>query len=555
MPNEITIVIKARGETAGEFEKLKVDSGKAGAEAGLAYREGFKQGAGHLEEEIDSKQVGAKSGDAIGGQIKEHVSEKIAEVGNDPKITTSGRDIGDKLGASVSEGIGRELERGLTDELQKRFNNFASGKFEAKVSPKIDKTSFTNDIKSAISGKSGGIGQAMQQAMGGTGSALTSFPWMGAAIAGAIVLGAPLIGGALSSAADFTVVGAPLAAGIVAAFESPAIRKEVSNFKKQIGDIFRTDFVGNNFAPAVASFFGTQGKGADGLLQIIKQLRPELKELGAELAPAANLLSQGLVGFIKEALPGILAASKAAIPVLDLFSKDLPSIGDAIGRFFKIISSNSGDTAIFWDDFIGGLTLAIVQIAHLIVGLTEFYLAAKHAALNALLYFAMMYDSIAHGAVVAFGWIPGLGPKVKKAAADADKYLQGVVTTLAEIKSREITIRINTVFAGVGGAAVGIAALLRGKASGGITGSANGATPSGLTWVGENGPELMSAPPGSRVYSHGDSNRLAAGGGSGAPIVVQIMLSGQQVAAAVIDPIRRTVRHDYGGNVQIALGS
>lgn len=56
-----------------------------------------------------------------------------------------------------------------------------------------------------------------------------------------------------------------------------------------------------------------------------------------------------------------------------------------------------------------------------------------------------------------------------------------------------------------------ISKALKGKASGGIVGAAaSGGLRSDLTWVGEQGPELLDLPAGSRVWSHPDSKRKAA---------------------------------------------
>lgn len=52
-------------------------------------------------------------------------------------------------------------------------------------------------------------------------------------------------------------------------------------------------------------------------------------------------------------------------------------------------------------------------------------------------------------------------------------------------------------------------------AHGGVSGAASGGLRSGMTWVGEDGPELMdlSGTAGAAIYTTGDSKRIAAGGG------------------------------------------
>lgn len=115
------------------------------------------------------------------------------------------------------------------------------------------------------------------------------------------------------------------------------------------------------------------------------------------------------------------------------------------------------------------------------------------------------------------------------------------------------------------------------KATGGIVGAAaSGGVRGGWTLTGEQGPELIRIPVGSRVYPAGQSRRMAwdsmlttgggqatsrplarpAAGGAVQPIVVHqtITLDGKVVARAIFDPMRDEVLRRTGGDVQKALG-
>ncbi|MBH1939077.1 hypothetical protein I5Q34_33280, partial [Streptomyces sp. AV19] len=94
---------------------------------------------------------------------------------------------------------------------------------------------------------------------------------------------------------------------------------------------------------------------------------------------------------------------------------------------------------------------------------------------------------------------------------------------------------------------------IKGRAHGGIIGAAGGGPRSALTWVGEQGPELVSLPFGSRVRTAGDSRRLAAGGSDGGLMVIQLNIAGKSFGDLVIDTARREVR-TRGGDVQAVLG-
>jgi hypothetical protein len=90
-------------------------------------------------------------------------------------------------------------------------------------------------------------------------------------------------------------------------------------------------------------------------------------------------------------------------------------------------------------------------------------------------------------------------------------------------------------------------------AHGGIGGAADGGMRSGLTLVGEEGPELAEIAPGGRVWSNPDTRRMLGSGGGGGgdgPMVVQVMLDGRVLAEQLVEPTRAMVNNQAGGNAQ-----
>lgn len=95
------------------------------------------------------------------------------------------------------------------------------------------------------------------------------------------------------------------------------------------------------------------------------------------------------------------------------------------------------------------------------------------------------------------------------------------------------------------------------RATGGIIGAAaTGGPRNNNVLVGEQGPEIVNLAPGSMVRSNPDTKRLLGGagsGGTGQPIVINMMLDGRVLAQQLIDPLRGEVRRK-GGVVQSVLG-
>lgn len=94
---------------------------------------------------------------------------------------------------------------------------------------------------------------------------------------------------------------------------------------------------------------------------------------------------------------------------------------------------------------------------------------------------------------------------------------------------------------------------VKGHASGGIIGAATGGARGGLTWVGEQGAELVRLPYGSTVYPAGQSRRMAAAAAAGEPTVLEIRSAGAAVDNWLLQMLRQAIRV-RGGNVQLVLG-
>jgi hypothetical protein len=298
------------------------------------------------------------------------------------------------------------------------------------------------------------------------------------------------------------------------------------------------------------------------LTQLLEQLKPTINEIGRTFGPVADELAHGIIGFLQNAIPGIARAVDSAAPLIKTLADEMPGIGDAIGRFFDDIKEGAPDANVFFNDLLNILPIVIRVLGKLILAFTETYSVFHDVFFDMLSVAADWAVGITSAARIAFGWVPGLGPKLDSAAHKAAQFKEKVNKQLDGIHDVDVTVKIrvagmNTMNAAIDAIHAALALGKSKKATGGVIGSAaTGGARSGLTWVGENGPELIDAAPGSRVSSNPDSMRMAsmAGGGRGGTIVVPVYLDGKEIARAMADPMRDMVRNQYSGSVQAAYG-
>ncbi len=150
----------------------------------------------------------------------------------------------------------------------------------------------------------------------------------------------------------------------------------------------------------------------------------------------------------------------------------------------------------------------------------------------------------------------------KKQINDLDTALYNAWKQANKLDGFEVDVTYKTTFKTYGrpiSGAIDPSTFYHGLAHGGVKGAATGATSSGLTWTGEQGPELLDLPPGTSVKTAGDSARAAASmpdamGWNGAPIVLQLVVDGRVLAEQTVGPLTDLVRTKGRGSVQKLLG-
>ena len=199
-------------------------------------------------------------------------------------------------------------------------------------------------------------------------------------------------------------------------------------------------------------------------------------------------------------------------------------------------------------------------------------IALLHIGIAAIQYLEIpvlnVFSAIVHGAAAAFGWVPGIGGKLKTARKAFDDFRRGVDSDLrglrVELETTQAKRQLSAFHSWLKAHATPITIDLYTQhhagprpgtysqnASGGVwrgrhydSGGATGSVGS----INERGGEIVRLPNGSMVYPAGQ----IPGGGGGAQ-VVHVVLS-IEGTSDLTELIRRTARIKGGGNVQAAFG-
>lgn len=543
--NEVVIVVRARNEVRPMFDQIRKDATALGNQVGRSVstattetiRTEAANGPGY-------RQAGEAIGETIGTSAGRRITDRIREA-----FRRTRQDVDREVNRAGSGGIlGRALAGRGTDGGDGGDARAGAGGSNGNVTVDVDRQS----LLQRMFGFGKELGGRLTSGLGSVVSTFFSGDFITLIIkaiaAGSLVtaLAGPL-GAMFSSAILLALGGGVIAIGIAGALKDPRIQGAVNQLKETFKKGF-LDF-GANFRSPLLNFL-------ERIPEVIDQISPMVDKLGKTFEPIVDRLGNGFVGFLQNALPPLIRAAEASGPIFSMLADKLPGLGEDIGDFFGDIERSGPNAAIFFGDLIELIGDLIAGLGNVVERFTHMYVSGRVLTLRLAAAFADMAYKIAALMAMAFDWVPELGPKLAGAAKKVGEFKDRINGELQDmIDEKTITIRIRQVFSTVGSIAAGVGRILAGRAHGGIQGAATGGARSGLTWVGENGPELMQLPAGSQIHSNPDSRRMASeGGGGGGPIMVQLVLDGRIIAEAIADPMRKFVGDRFGGNVQNAYG-
>jgi hypothetical protein len=238
-----------------------------------------------------------------------------------------------------------------------------------------------------------------------------------------------------------------------------------------------------------ARFMETGGAGS----QLSVAFQKVVAWVRDQLIPALQHFAQVIGPPIKNTMKDLGQALKSLGPSFSTLGEILVAVViPALGQLIRVIEAILGPT----------LKAAAWLIRKAIV-----------PAFSALV--QMILESVSiiiNSAAKAFGWIPGIGPKLKHAADDFNKFKVSVNAALSGIKDQTVSLKV---VASINGS-TRMTNQQKAKTLDrlGFAGGTSSA-PAGMAWVGEEGPELMRFRGGEQVYTAKQSARMAGGVGGG----------------------------------------
>lgn len=552
--NEVLIVVKARNATKAVFDEVRRDAATLGDEIGdvVGKQTAVRMEHAGVRNRASYERAGEDIGDVMGNRIRERLQERV-------RATFSER-FKEKVKVDVDVETSGARSGGLTDKEKSKdtIHLKVDVDEDSKRSFRRKFTDFVDNLAESVGEKLSGILSAI-------------FSPKGLSIAAALVPLSTAVGAAISAGVLLAVGGGFIGAGIAGALKDPQIQGAIGDLGDKMEKMLAK--FGEPFRGPVANFL-------EKLAHFLDVSAPKFQEIADIFAPVADELGTGLIALLQNALPGILDAAEAAAPLFETLAARMPEIGDALSEFFSAIADSGPGTNEFFDDLLQVIIALIPIIGDLIGSFAFWYQNTKDGLRELRMAFLELtvflvdsvFSRILDAAEASLGWIPGVGDKLRSARKKFTQFREDVNDELGRIK-KEVRVRVITEYISKYTTIASDAAdsayeetrrkIRAGKGSGGIVGAAAGGIRSGLKWVGEQGPELMSVPPGTTVHSAADSQRMMRGasgmGAGGSGLVARFQRSGNaildELGEWVTERLRVGVRTEGAGDVQQYLGA
>lgn len=336
------------------------------------------------------------------------------------------------------------------------------------------------------------------------------------------------------------------------------VLETVGGFIKGVAEIVRSDWnaeITSSMTPVqklqtaiawlvetVQAFFSGLSGGAAGMVGFHGRLQT-VAFAGMKVRDAAIAMWKYLKELFAIVKGSFNAVWGTLVPLLDKVSGGLKGTGTS-GKDLKVVLAAVGAVVKVAAGLIGGIlavNLAAAIVTFKVLSTVIKTLVIPVIKAIAIVFLDVVGDIIA-GAAKAFGWVPGVGPKLRRASAQFDAFreranaaMNGITRTL----NVSVWARVHIIGANGRTIRADLARKTMSNAQGGYV------PPGALSVVGEEGPELVRFHSGATVMNHQRTRSLASNlGGGGTTLVFNfpnaVIGNEQHVARTVTDAIRRS---------------
>jgi hypothetical protein len=296
----------------------------------------------------------------------ETVAEEVGRQAGTSHTTGFTERLRDERGRFVTaaEDVGRESGSGHTTGFSERLRD-ERGRFTRAVEDAVDPEGSGGKtgrrfgmamVRDAGSAFTGGFTNAVTLGLKGSvplTEAFASNPYAAAAgLAIGVGMAAPA-GAALTAGLGLALSGGALGLGAWLVRDRP----EVKAAAKSLGDTAR-----QTFKDAATPMVGPIADALKTFQAGITSIAPQMKQMFATVAPEVKPLADGLVGMVKNALPGFLDFLKQSQPMMKTLADKLPIIGTALSKFFDSLSKGGPGANKFLGDFLALIASTIVFV-------------------------------------------------------------------------------------------------------------------------------------------------------------------------------------------------